>query len=72
MRIKEMDQSLQIKLVSVFKKKTFVPSLVCFRTFTYFKYIFQVKIKLFMTSKSDQDQDPHGSALVFCLDPHPH
>jgi hypothetical protein len=29
------------------------------------KYICHVKIKLFMTVKSDQDADPHGSALVW-------
>jgi hypothetical protein len=36
-------------------------------TGTYFKRIFQVKISLLMTSKSNQDSDPdpRGSALVF-------
>jgi hypothetical protein len=28
------------------------------------KYIFLVKILLFVTLKSDQDPDPHGSAMA--------
>jgi hypothetical protein len=31
----------------------------------YLKYIFYVKIKLFVTLKPDQDPDPHGSTLVW-------
>ncbi len=35
---------------------------------TYLKYIFHVKIQLFVTLTSDQDPNPHESALV--PDPH--
>jgi hypothetical protein len=31
----------------------------------YCKYIFRVKIQLFVILKSDHDPDPHGSALVW-------
>jgi hypothetical protein len=31
---------------------------------TYFKYIFHVKIQIFLTLKSDTDHNPHGSAFV--------
>jgi hypothetical protein len=41
---------------------------LCFWPFTYFKYIFHVKIRLFVTLKSDQDPDPHW---VGSLDPDP-
>jgi hypothetical protein len=34
-------------------------------TLTSFKNIFHVKIKLFVTLKSDQDPDSYGSALVW-------
>jgi hypothetical protein len=30
----------------------------------YFNYIFHVNIQLFVTLMSDQDPDPHGSALI--------
>jgi hypothetical protein len=33
---------------------------------------FHVKILIFVMIKSDQDPDPHGSALVWSLDPDPH
>jgi hypothetical protein len=70
----EIDQNLQINMVSCPSKRLlfFRNRRVCFLTITYFKYlpyIFHVKNQLFLTLKSDQDPDPHGSALVGSLDP---
>ncbi len=39
-------------------KKVFVSSCVCFLTYCPLKYIFHVKIELFVTLKSDHDPDP--------------
>jgi hypothetical protein len=37
-------------------------------TYEYIKYIFHVKIQIFVTTKSDQDPDPHWFGS---LDPDP-
>ncbi len=45
-------------------KKGFVPSHVCFWPISFFKYIFHVKIQLFVTLESDQDPDLHISEFT--------
>ncbi len=54
-----------IKIGQNLKKPGFLP----FKRLTYFKYIFRVKIKLFVNLKSDQDPDLREFALVGSLDP---
>ncbi len=61
----EIDQNLQINLVSCFSKRPVNLRMYVLLPISYIKFIFHVKIQLFVTLKSDQDPDPHGSALVW-------
>jgi hypothetical protein len=61
----EIEQNLQINLVSCLSKRLLNFRRYAFRTISYFRYIFHLKMKLFVTLKSNQDLDPHGSALVW-------
>jgi hypothetical protein len=77
-RSMEIDQILQIDLVSAFKKKAFVPSYVCFFLLSTLEFILHVKIQFFVTLKSDQrdpqwfgsldpDPDPHYADPQHCI-----
>jgi hypothetical protein len=69
MRIR--DQNLHICLVFCLSKRLLYLCRYAFGPITYLKYIFHVKILLFVTLKSDQDPDP-GPHWFGSLDPdHP-
>ncbi len=59
-RIGNADPYLGARKLTKINKETWIPAFKrAFAPITYIKYNFCVKIKLFVTAKSDQDPDPH-------------